>query len=185
MMLSGRSTLSRPRLGSVRRALRAEPRRRLGQSAERCCGRCCRRAACCPTTPLQALRTPMRAPGRQRAQSRMSATKRRPREMVSQFRCTKGQQGKHIAGATNFDPTRSTLTQDPNTLLGRFSRRGRQVGETPVGLPGSKEVFDTGDQVIGVYRTQAGRSAPTTRGIIHYSSKGAHIVPAAPRNWQP
>ncbi|MBE9607696.1 hypothetical protein IAI18_22725 [Acetobacteraceae bacterium H6797] len=33
-------------------------------------------------------------------------------------------------------------------------------------------------------RDQQGRSAPTTRGIIHYSSRGTvHIVPAAPRGW--
>lgn len=100
-------------------------------------------------------------------------------------RLREGQQEKHIEGSNNFIPGRSTLTADPKALLERFAGKGRQVGKTPVGQAGSREAFDTGDQVIGVYRTQDGRSAPTTRGTIHYSNKGAHIVPAAPRNWQP
>lgn len=100
-------------------------------------------------------------------------------------RLHEGQQGKHVEGSNNFIPGRSTLTADPKALLERFAGKGRQVGRTPVGQAGSREAFDTGDQVIGVYRTQDGRSAPTTRGTIHYSNKGTHIVPAAPRNWQP
>jgi hypothetical protein len=100
-------------------------------------------------------------------------------------RLHEGQQEKHIEGSNNFIPGRSTLTADPRALLERFAGKGRQVGKTPVGHAGSREAFDTGDQVIGVYRTQDARSASTTRGIIHYSNKGAHIVPAAPRKWQP
>jgi putative RNase toxin 50 of polymorphic toxin system len=100
-------------------------------------------------------------------------------------RLREGQQGKHVEGSNSYIPTRSTLTANPRALLERFAGRGRQIGRKPVGTAGSKEVFDAGKQIIGIYRTQAGRSAPTTRGIIHYSNKGAHIVPAAPRNWQP
>ena len=94
-----------------------------------------------------------------------------------------GQQDKHIEGTNNYIPSRSTLTADPRALL-QSAGRGRQVGRLPVGQAGSKEVFDAG-KLIGTYRSQAGLSAPTTRGIIHYSDKGAHIVQAAPRNWQP
>ena len=95
-----------------------------------------------------------------------------------------GQQDKHTKGTNNYIPSRSTLTANPRALLQRFAGRGQQVGRKPVGQAGSKEVFDAGE-FIGIYRNQAGQSAPTTRGMIHYSDKGAHIVPAAPRNWQP
>jgi Bacterial toxin 50 len=100
-------------------------------------------------------------------------------------RLNEGQQGKHIEGSNAYIPTRSTLTANPKALLERFAGRGQQIGRTPVGQAGSKESFDAGEQVIGTYRTQGGQSAPTTRGIIHFSNRGAHIVPAAPRNWQP
>ena len=93
----------------------------------------------------------------------------------------KGQQGKHIAGSNNYDPTRSTLTADPRELLKRFAGRGEKRGHTPVGQPGSREAFDTGTEVIGINRSRSGISAPTTRGVIHYSKRGAHVVPATPR----
>lgn len=95
-----------------------------------------------------------------------------------------GQQDKHIKGTNNYIPSRSTLTADPRTLLQRFAGRGQQVNRIPVGQAGSKEVFDAGE-IIGIYRNPDGLSAPTIRGMIHYSSKGAHIAAAAPRNWQP
>ena len=99
-------------------------------------------------------------------------------------RLHEGQQGKHIEATNNYIPGRSTLIGDPKVLLKRFAGQGKQVGRIPVGQAGSKEVFDAGE-TIGTFRTEAGRSAPTTRGMIHYSNKGAHIVPSAPRNWRP
>lgn len=96
-------------------------------------------------------------------------------------RLHEGQQGKHIEGSQNYDPTRSTLTADSRELLNRFAGRGQQRGHIPVGQPGAKEAFDTGTKIIGINRSRNGASASTTRGIIHYSKRGAHIVPAAPR----
>jgi hypothetical protein len=93
----------------------------------------------------------------------------------------RGQQGKHIVGSPNYNPARGTLTADPKVLLENFSGRGIPVGRTPVGEPGSKELFDTGNKTIGTWRNRKGVSAPTTRGMIHYAKHGAHIVPAAPR----
>jgi filamentous hemagglutinin len=93
-----------------------------------------------------------------------------------------GQQGKHIVGSPNYNPARGTLTADPKVLLENFSGRGIQVGRTPVGKPGSKELFDAGNKTIGTWRNEEGLSAPTSRGIIYYAKRGAHIVPAAPRN---
>ena len=45
-------------------------------------------------------------------------------------RLHEGQQGKHIEGSNNFDPTRSTLTVNPQKLLSRFAGRGERNGDT-------------------------------------------------------
>jgi hypothetical protein len=44
------------------------------------------------------------------------------------------------------------LTVEPQGLLDRFAGRGQPVGFQRVGTPGSKERFDTGGEVIGIYR---------------------------------
>jgi len=86
-----------------------------------------------------------------------------------------GKQGKHIPGHNNFIPGRSPLTHNsPQSLLDNFAGKGQPVGNVPRGSPGFKERVDFG-QVIGEINGQ-----PTTKGIIHYSKDGAHIVPANP-----
>jgi len=86
-----------------------------------------------------------------------------------------GRQGKHVPGHNNYIPGRSPLThRDPQGLLDRFGGKGQAIGRTPIGQPGAKERVDFGE-VIGEINGQ-----PTTRGIIHYSKDGAHIVPANP-----
>lgn len=116
------------------------------------------------------------APGRGAARPDSGTSPAVPRvERTTQDRHTPGRQ---------TDPTRSTLTAEPQGLLDRFAGRGQPVGSQRVGTPGSKERFDTGGEVIGIYRDPTtGRAAPTTRGIIHYSGRGAHIVPARPNGW--
>lgn len=99
-----------------------------------------------------------------------------------------GQQGKHIPGHNNHDPngTRSDLSPDvnPQGLIDRHAGRGETIGNRPAGEPGARERFDTGNEVIGIFRDETGRSAPTTRGTIHYAKNGrVHIVPARPRDW--
>ena len=50
------------------------------------------------------------------------------------------------------------------------------------GQPGFREVFDTGDEIIGENVDPVTQeSTPTPRGTIHYGNRGAHIVPAPPR----
>jgi hypothetical protein len=84
-------------------------------------------------------------------------------------------QGKHVTGHPNYIPGRSPLTHpDPQGLLDRFAGTGQPVGTIPKGEPGFKERVDF-REVIGEYD-----GAPTTKGIIHYSKDGAHIVPAKP-----
>jgi filamentous hemagglutinin len=55
------------------------------------------------------------------------------------------------------------------------------VGNTPVGQPGSKERVDFGKNIGDYVDRDTGERSPTSIGIIHYGSKGAHIVPARPR----
>jgi hypothetical protein len=86
-----------------------------------------------------------------------------------------GKQGKHIPGHNNYIPGRSPLThKDPQALLDKFAGKGEPVGKVQRGQPGFKERVDFGE-VIGQVSGN-----PTTKGIIHYSKDGAHIVPANP-----
>ncbi|WP_353212921.1 polymorphic toxin type 50 domain-containing protein [Rhodovarius sp.] len=95
-----------------------------------------------------------------------------------------------MPGHNNYDPSqgRSEIGADvnPQELVDQFAGRGQPVGQVPPGQAGSRERFDTGDRVIGIYRDRDGvRSAPTTVGQIHYGAEGrVHIVPARPRGWQ-
>ena len=68
-------------------------------------------------------------------------------------------------------------------LAGLFGRRRETAQGPPMPEPGSKELFDTGEEVIGLYRYAGSKdSKPTTRGIIHYGPQGCHIIPARPRD---
>lgn len=89
-----------------------------------------------------------------------------------------GRQGKHIPGHNNYKLGRSILTADPSALS-RKAGSGQQVGSTQVGLPGSKERVNFGE-FIGEYIDSNGNSIPAMNGMIHYSKKGLHIVPARP-----
>jgi len=92
-----------------------------------------------------------------------------------------GQQDKHVPNTNNHIPGRSVLTGDAQKLLDTYSGKGQPVGKPLRGQPGFRERFDTGSQVIGAYSDpQTNALVPTTRGIIHYSGKGAHIVPSEP-----
>ena len=91
-------------------------------------------------------------------------------------------QGKHIPGARNFIPGRSTLTDpDPQGLLDQWAGTGQPVNDIPIGLPGSKERVDFG-KVIGNYVDPETRMViATSRGVIVYDRRGrAHIIPARP-----
>ena len=71
------------------------------------------------------------------------------------------------------------MTAEPSSLTSKFGT-GEQRGNIPVGQPGSKELVDFG-KVIGYYVDEASREkTPVTTGMVHYSKKGAHIVPHLP-----
>ncbi|WP_368196739.1 T7SS effector LXG polymorphic toxin [Bacillus pumilus] len=94
-----------------------------------------------------------------------------------------GAQEKHIPDAPNYKqevangrPNKSIFNGDNQTaqeLLDKFAGKGTKIGE-------HKERVDFG-QVIGKYYDKdTGKYVETTRGLIHYSKNGAHIVPSEP-----
>lgn len=89
-------------------------------------------------------------------------------------------QNKHVIGKHNFENGRGTFEHaDAQALLSKYAGKGTQVRGEP-GFPGYKERVDFGE-FIGHYVDEKNVfRLPTTRGIIHYSKNGAHIVPAHP-----
>lgn len=92
-----------------------------------------------------------------------------------------GKQGKHQPDHNNFIPGRSELTHpDPQELLDKHAGTGQRAGRETVGEPGSKERVDFGEPIGKHVDQHTGEKNETTVGMIHYSKKGAHIVPARP-----
>ena len=92
-----------------------------------------------------------------------------------------GKQGKHVPGHNNHQPGKSELTDpNPQELLDDRAGTGQRVGEKPVGHAGSKERVDFGKEIGNYVDPVTGEKTPTTMGIIHYATDGAHIVPARP-----
>ncbi len=84
-----------------------------------------------------------------------------------------GKQGKHIPGHPNYQPGKSIFTGDAQKLLDKCAGKGEWIGQ-------NKERVDFGE-IIGKYVDPVtGEAVETTKGIIHYSKNGAHIVPARP-----
>lgn len=89
-----------------------------------------------------------------------------------------GAQGKHIPGHRNFDPDKvrsvfhGSLSR-AQELIDRFAGTGTR-------LDNNRERVDFGE-LVGTWVSPDGtQRLPTTRGIIHYGKRGAHIVPARP-----
>ncbi len=87
-----------------------------------------------------------------------------------------GQQGKHIKGHNNYTPGKSILygnLDDAQGLLNEYAGTGQKINE-------NKERVNFG-KVIGEYiNPETGEALVTTKGIIHYGDKGAHIIPSRP-----
>lgn len=70
---------------------------------------------------------------------------------------------------------------DPQGLLNKFAGKGRPIDASPGSLY-YKELVDFGEN-IGVWKDKYNTlSLPTTKGTIHYSKDGAHIIPAHPKS---
>ena len=100
-------------------------------------------------------------------------------------------QWSHIPGTNEFRNSPHEFPSifehsDPTSLLKRYSGMGKIVeGKPPYGKPGCQEIVNF-EEHIGIWFSKNGsRSSPTTRGIIHYGKKGAHIVPHRPNHIPP
>ena len=105
---------------------------------------------------------------------------------LSKTKIETGKQNKHIEGTNEYNTelangrtNKSLLTTDPNSLTSQFGT-GKQVGNIPVGQPGSKEVIDFGKNIGYHVDKDTGVRTLTTEGTVHYSKKGAHVVPNYP-----
>ena len=90
-----------------------------------------------------------------------------------------GKQGKHIEGHPNFIEGKSRLTitmKQAAHLAMDFAGMGEVVGNSETS---NKERVDFG-LIIGLVKDSNGNLIPTTRGLIHHSKKGTHIVPSNP-----
>lgn len=88
-----------------------------------------------------------------------------------------GKQGKHIEGHPNYVPGKSKLTitmEEASELAKKFSGTGTVLGNPS---SSSKEWVDFG-KIIGMWIDEFWNEHPTTKGVIHHSKKGTHIVPA-------
>ena len=90
----------------------------------------------------------------------------------------------HTLGRPEYDPTKTPTTHpDPQALLDAHSGHGDPPNDKfERGKPGFRERFNTGGEIVGIYRDpKTGVETPTTVGMIHYGRRGAHIVPARPK----
>ncbi len=87
-----------------------------------------------------------------------------------------GKQGKHIVGHNNYVKGKSIMNgtiDDIQKLIDDFAGTGQWK-------TANKEMVDFG-KIIGKYvDINTGEVLDTTRGIIHYSQNGVHIVPSKP-----
>ena len=87
-----------------------------------------------------------------------------------------GKQGKHIVGHNNYIKGRSIISgkvDDIQKLIDDFAGTGQWK-------TANKEMVDFGKNIGKYVDINTGEIIDTIRGIIHYSKKGVHIVPAKP-----
>lgn len=96
------------------------------------------------------------------------------------IKVNQGQQDKHIPGTNNYkqevanSKPRSILNEDPQKLLDESAGTRQKVGT-------NKKCVDFGKKIRQYYDSEAGKYTDTTKGIIHYDSKGrTHFVPERP-----
>lgn len=89
-------------------------------------------------------------------------------------------QNRHDETSKNYKEGRSRVSlslEECQSLINKFAGKGIPKGN-------DKEVVDFG-RVIGYYvDNKTGMKYLTTRGTIHYSKTGTHIVPGHPIWWQ-
>ena len=94
-----------------------------------------------------------------------------------------GDQGKHVRGHKNYDPTRSELDggmEAARALVRRYHGRGDMHAHLDKNGGLSAREVCRAEGRIGVWRDRDGNERPTDRFTIHYPKRGAHVVPAKP-----
>ncbi|NFD75809.1 hypothetical protein FC826_02835 [Clostridium botulinum] len=87
-----------------------------------------------------------------------------------------GKQGKHIVGHNNYIEGKSIVTG----TMDEIQKLANDFAGTGQWKKANKEMVDFG-KIIGKYvYINTGEVLDTIRGIIYYSKKGVHIVPAKP-----
>lgn len=91
------------------------------------------------------------------------------------------EQNKHVPGKHNYLEGRSIFAHnDPESLLRKYAGKGVPKRGT-LGDPGYIELVDFEESIgIWVCKNNQKPATQTTKGKIHYSKKGAHIVPEHP-----
>lgn len=88
-----------------------------------------------------------------------------------------GKQIKHIPGSEGYDPSKSPITLEYIEIQPLIDRKAG----TGHWYDPNREVIDFG-QIIGFSEDDNGDfTIPTTRGTIHYSKTGCHLVPTRPK----
>lgn len=91
-----------------------------------------------------------------------------------------GRQGKHIKGHNNYKESENKSIFDGSMekaqkLIDEYSGTGVKKGA-------NKEAVDFKENIGTYIDPKTGKAYETTRGTIHYSKDGAHIVPAQPNS---
>ena len=91
-------------------------------------------------------------------------------------------QNKHVPGKHNYADGKSIFEHpDPQNLINKWAGTGKRFNNDIPGTAGYREVVDFSEH-IGIWKNKENTlSLPTTRGTIHYSKEGVHIVPAQPK----
>lgn len=96
------------------------------------------------------------------------------------FKLNPGAQGKHIPTHNNYQPGKSIFTySNPQQLIDDFAGQGKPLRDI-FGQPGYRERIDFGQEIGLWVDEETGIGYPTTKGIVIYSKRGVHIVPARP-----
>ena len=91
-------------------------------------------------------------------------------------------QNHHVLGSGGYIEGRSVLTSDPEMLVRLYAGRGEPIIVN--GKWNMRERFEH-TEVIGIWKSSStDETFSTTRGQIHYSKRGVHIVPARPANYE-
>ncbi|MEC0492820.1 polymorphic toxin type 50 domain-containing protein, partial [Bacillus licheniformis] len=96
-----------------------------------------------------------------------------------------GAQEKHIPGTPNYKQEIANGRKNKSIFYGGDNKTAQELldkfaGKGTLLKNGVKERVDFGKVIGKFYDKDTGKYVETTRGLIHYSKNGAHIVPSEP-----